>query len=273
MTVRLCLLLILGIAAPLHAEPVSATFPGKQSLWEGYARFDFPVDGVNVIVVTPKQAAAGNPWVWRAEFFGHQPNTDIALLGRGFHIVHVAVGNTFGCPDAMKHFDAAYQVLTEEHGLAKKVAFEGLSRGGLYSYNWAAANPDKVACIYGDAPVCDFKSWPGGKGKGKGSPGDWKKLLADYHFASEEEALKYDKNPIDNLKPLADAHVPLLHVCGDADKTVPYEENTAIMKERYEKLGGTMEVILKKGVDHHPHGLTDPTPIVEFIVKYAWAGK
>ena len=43
-----------------------------------------------------------------------------------------------------------------------------MSRGGLIIYNWATANPKKVACIYGDAPVCDFKSWPGGKGKGKG---------------------------------------------------------------------------------------------------------
>ena len=73
----------------------------------------------------------------------------------------------------------------------------------------------------------DFKSWPGGKGKGKGSPGDWKKLLEDYHFLSEAEALAYPRNPIDNLEPLAKAQVPLFLLCGDADDVVPYPENGA----------------------------------------------
>ena len=37
-------------------------------------------DGKNVLVVTPKQAAPGKPWVWHGEFFGHKPAPDIALL-------------------------------------------------------------------------------------------------------------------------------------------------------------------------------------------------
>ena len=52
----------------------------------------------------------------------------------------------------------------------------GISRGGLYAYRWAAGDPARVAVIYGDAPVCDFKSWPGGKGAGTGSAGDWAAL-------------------------------------------------------------------------------------------------
>lgn len=111
-----------------------------------------------------------------------------------------------------------------------------MSRGGLIIYNWAAANPEKTACIYADAPVCDIKSWPGGKGKGPGDPASWQKCLQAYGL-TENEALAYDKNPIDNLEPLARAMVPLLHVCGDADEVVPLEENTAVLAERYRKLG------------------------------------
>jgi len=177
-------------------------------------------------------------------------------------------GNTFGCPDAMKHWDVFYKQLVERFGLSKKPVLEGLSRGGLYVYNWAAAHPDCVACIYGDNPVCDFKSWPGGKGKGPGSPADWQELQRVYHFPSEQEALAYDKNPIDNLKPLAEAKIPLIHLCGDADEVVPYPENTVILKERYEALGGTIQVIVKPGFKHHPHGLDDPTPIVAFILTH-----
>ena len=43
--------------------------------------------------------------------------------------------------------------------------------------------------------------------------------------------------------------------------------------QRYRKLGGSITLIAKPGVGHHPHGLDDPTPIVEFIVKHAAAGR
>ena len=251
------------------AAAESTPFPGKKSEWNGYARYDFSVDGKPVLVVAPKTAAAGRPWVWHGEFFGHKPAPDVALLGKGFHIVYMRVPNMLGSPGAVKHWDAFYKELTEKYGFAKKAALVGLSRGGLYCYNWAAANPNKVSCIYGDAPVCDFRSWPGGMGKGKGSPRDWKLVLETYGFKSEAEALAYARNPVDNLEPLAKAGVPLLHVYGDADTVVPWNENTGVIAKRYRKLGGDIKLIAKPGVGHHPHGLKDSTPIVEFIAKHA----
>ena len=227
------------------------------------------MDGKPVLVVVPKREATGRPWVWHGEFFGHRPEPDIALLGLGFHIVYMQVPNMLGCPQAVENWNAFYRELTEKYGFARRAAIVGLSRGGLYCYNWAAANPEKVTCIYGDAPVCDFKSWPGGKGKGQGSPQDWQLVLERFGFRSEAEALAYDKNPVDNLEPLAQAHVPLLHVYGDADDVVPWQENTGVVAERYRKLGGSIQLIAKPGVGHHPHGLDDPTPIVEFIVKHS----
>ena len=74
---------------------------------------------------------------------------------------------------------------------------------------------------------------------------------------------------MDSLKPLANANVPLLHVFGDADDVVPWDENTGLIAERYKALGGSIELIRKEGVGHHPHGLDDPTPIVDFIARHA----
>ncbi len=259
--------LLLFFALPVAAFAENP-FPGKVSQWNGYQRYDFSVDEKPVLVVAPKKAAPGRPWVWHGEFFGHKPAPDVALLGKGFHIVYMRVPNMLGCPQAVKHWDAFYEALTSKYGLAKKPALVGLSRGGLYCYNWAAANPQKVACIYGDAPVCDFKSWPGGKGEGKGSPRDWQLVLKTYGFKNEAEALAYDKNPVDNLAPLAKAGVPLLHVYGDADQVVPWKENTGVIADRYKKLGGQITLIAKPGVGHHPHGLKDSQPIVDFILKH-----
>ena len=241
----------------------------KIDMWHGFKRHKFQVDGCPAWLVEPSKPLPGHPWSWCMEF--PDAFTDRcaapALLKAGYFHAHIQVGNTFGSPEAVGHFNAFYRVLNEA-GLAKKAVLIGLSRGGLYAYRWASENPDKVAVIYGDAPVCDFKSWPGGKGKGKGSQGDWTQLIRCYGFKDEAEALAYPGNPVDVLAPIAKAGVALIHVVGDADEVVPVSENTAIVEERYKKLGGVISVIHKPGIGHHPHGLEDPTPVVDFILKH-----
>jgi len=142
-----------------------------------------------------------------------------------------------------------------------------MSRGGLIVYNWASANPEKVACIYADNPVCDFKSWPGGRGNSAGGVRAWQACLEAYGL-TEEEAMRFSGNPVDTLEPLARSVVPILHVCGTADTIVPMAENSDIVEARYKKLGGKITVIRKAGVDHHPHSLKDPAPIVRFILTH-----
>jgi pimeloyl-ACP methyl ester carboxylesterase len=251
----------------LGAFSLGAPFPGPASTWKGYQRHDFPCDGRPGIVVLPRQAAAGRPWLWRGEFFGAFASVDEALLGRGWHVAYLDCRNTFGSPETLGHLSVFYRQLVEQHGLHRRPVLLGMSRGGLYVYRWAAANPDKVGLIYGDAPVCDVKSWPAGKGKGTGSPKDWA-LFQQVYGLSEAQALAWKGNPIDQLAPLARARIPILHVVGDADDVVPVAENTTILKERYEKLGGHVELIVKKGIGHHPHSLSDPTPIVEYILTH-----
>jgi lysophospholipase L1-like esterase len=244
-------------------------FPNQKGEWNGYAKHELTIAGKVVTVVAPKTAAAGRPWVWHGEFFGHKPAPDIALLGKGFHIVYMKINDMLGCPDAVKLWNQCHAELTSSYALSQKPALVGLSRGGLYCYNWASANPDKVSCIYGDAPVCDFKSWPGGKGKGKGDPKNWGFVLKLWGFKDEAAAMAYTGNPVDSLAPLAKAGVPLLHVFGDADDVVPWDENTGLIESRYKALGGSITMIRKPGVGHHPHGLDDATPIMDFISKHA----
>jgi CubicO group peptidase (beta-lactamase class C family) len=237
------------ILRPLDSLPARgpAQFPGRRSTWSGFDRYDFKVNGRNCIVVTPSEPARGKPWIWRARFFGHEPQTDIALLNKGFHLVYMDVAGMWGSDEAVAHWDALYDFLTTKHGLSKKAALEGMSRGGLIIYNWGARNPEKVSCIYGDAPCCNFKMTRGFK---EGEP------HVDNAYLIEHI-----------LRPLAKAGVPLLHVCGDADESVPFEQHTRVVENRYKELGGKITVIVKPGVGHHPHSLKDPTPIVDFILK------
>lgn len=255
------------------ARSQTALFPGKTSDWNGYTKHEFEVGGKLATVVAPKAAAPGKPWVWHGEFFGHKPAPDIALLGKGYHIVSLKVPDMLGSPAAVKHWETLHTELTTRYGFAQKPALVGLSRGGLYCYQWAIAHPDRVACIYADAPVCDFKSWPGGKGKGKGDPKNWSFVLKLWNFPDEAAALAWKGNPVDQLDKLAPHRIPLLHVFGDADDVVPWEENTGLIHQRYTALGGPIELIRKPGIGHHPHGLDDPTPIIDFILKHTSGGK
>ena len=163
---------------------------GKEEFnFHGFCGYQFDCDGAACKIVKPYKEAKGKPWVMRARFWGHQPQTDIALLEQGFHIAYCDVADMYGADKAVKRWNKLYAKMVKE-GFHKKVVLEGMSRGGLIVYNWAAQNTDKVACIYADAPVMDIKSWPMGRGASEGSDDDVRQLLSAYGFSNEEAALK-----------------------------------------------------------------------------------
>lgn len=232
----------------------------------GYEGYDFIFRNRDAKIVLPKRTAPGHPWVWRARFWGHEPQTDIALLERGFHVVYYDVAEMFANEESLTIWDDYYQFLFNA-GLSTKAVMEGMSRGGVYVYRWAARYPERVAAIYADAPVLDLKSWPGGKGQSKGSPEDWETFKKDFNFKTEDEAIAFKGNPLDLISLIAGAGFPMLHVVGDADDIVPVAENTLPFEQKIKAEGGSIQVIHKPEVGHHPHSLQNPQPIVDFILK------
>src|SRR5690606_20337387 len=71
----------------------------------GFNGFGFPFKGREAKIVFPKHPSPGHPWVWRARFWGHEPQTDIALLERGFHVVYCDVAELFGNEEALSLWD------------------------------------------------------------------------------------------------------------------------------------------------------------------------
>jgi lysophospholipase L1-like esterase/pimeloyl-ACP methyl ester carboxylesterase len=254
------------VCAALTGRDAPAEVPDTlNSQWKGYRRVDFDSGHRVGTLILPKEPAPGRPWIWRTEFLGAFPSVDLALLERGWHLAYVDVQNLYGAPVALDAMDGFRAELAQHHQLTAKPVLEGFSRGGLFAFNWAARHPDDVAALYVDAPVCDFKSWPAGRGTGKGSVADWERCLKAYGL-TEEAALVWPGNPVDNLAPLAAAKIPIIAVAGDADDVVPPKENIGVVETRYRELGGEIKVIVKPGVGHHPHSLEDPAPVVEFLV-------
>ena len=254
---------------PIARADEPKPFPGQASRWEGFVRHDFRVDGADVIVVEPDKPLPGRPWAWRGEFFGAFPNADIALVKAGWHLAYVAVPDQFGSPRAVARWEKVYDVLVEDHRLSPRPALIGLSRGALYCLAWAAAHPDKTLLVYLDNGVCDFRSWPGGKpkglGTGKGSPEEWAKLLKAYDFKDDREAIASEAQP---------GGPPGAARQGEDPDPAGLRRQRSGRPARGE-LGGRVRPLQgpgragradrQAGADHHPHGLADPRPIVEFF--------
>jgi len=243
-------LFIIGFDGTARGAQGLVPFDGEKSSWHGFDRYDFLMDETTLaikpykvapdeknavkaqvkgqrrcVVVVPKAAAPGNPWSWQGCYWDHEPQAEVELLKRGFHIAFVA-------PDADRQgkvWDTWYKFLTEKHGLAKKAAFIGMSKGGVNEFNWGVVNPDKVACIYADNTA-----------------------LYDEDFAKVPELAKHD--------------IPLLHICGTEDFLL--QRHTRVVENTYHQLGGLITVIVKEGHAHHRHSLQNAKPIADWIEQH-----
>ena len=243
-------------------------FQGDKIDWHGFDRYDFVMDietlaimpfkapvseesgnlgdsdkgHLRCVVVVPKKAAPGNPWSWRGVYWNHQPQAEVELLKRGFHVAYISVDPKPGSLTnltmdelmdelgmsrrASMEWDAWYAFLTGQYGLSKKTALIGMSRGGIFEYRWGTANPEKVSCIYADNPGMEREGFQG-------------------------------------LVDLARADVPVLQVCGTLDPLLgPY---TSAIEAIYQQFGGRISMMIKEGYAHHPHSLRNPKPIADFI--------
>ncbi len=237
--------------------------------WHGYTRHKFLFEGSEAWVVEPKSPNAFGRFSWCMMFPDAFTERCAApmLLSRGYYHVFLSVGNSFGAPSAVEKLHAFHTMLMRR-GLHSQAILIGISRGGLYAHRYAATHPEHVSVIYNDAAVLDYQSWPGGKGKGKGSPSDWLELKKLYGFESDQQAAEYSHTPLKTLEILAKHKIAIVAVVGDEDDVVPSAENTLPAEQRYKELGGEFVVFHKPGVGHHPHGLDDPTPVADFIEKH-----
>ncbi len=231
---------------------------------DNYKKIEFKVNGRDSIIVCPKNPLPGNPWVWKTEFFEAFNFVERSLLERGWHLVYHSASDMYGCPESIEMFKEFYDYVIKEYELSEKPALFGFSRGGLYASNFALRYPEACGLLYLDAPVLDIRSWPGGKGVGVGCPPCWEECM-NWYKLDEESAKDFSGNPLDHSEEIAKLGIPILLVCGCADKVVPYSENGEPFYNRVTAAGGKIKKILKPICDHHPHSIRDPRETVEFI--------
>lgn len=227
----------------------------------------FTVDGRTAFVIPSPSAPPDKPkpWVWYAPTLPNLPGKAEEWMFRrfldaGIGIAGIDVGESFGSPAGRKSYSALYTELTERRGYAKKMVLLARSRGGLMTLCWAAENADKVAGFAGVYPVCNIASYP-----------RVERAAGAYGLTKDElQAKLAEHNPIDRLAALAEANVPLFAIHGAVDTLVPLDLNSGLVKERYAKLGGQMQLVVPADQGHNMwSGFFECQELVDFVKKHA----
>lgn len=231
--------------------------------WRGYDLEKRELFGREVIIVYPKKP--NGRWALKTEYFDAFPEVELELLSLGYHIFHIKNITRWHKDEDTEARAKLAEYVQQEMGLSKKCVIVGMSCGGMQGIYFGAKYPEFVSCMYLDAPVVNLLSCPAGLGKGSNE--DFKEF-EEHKGIDFMQLLSYREHPLDYIPRLVQNNIPVVLVSGDSDSIVPFEENGKLLKNAYLENGCTIKTIIKEGADHHPHGLGDNTPIIDFIKEY-----
>jgi acetyl esterase/lipase len=228
----------------------------------------FELEGRKAYLYAPATAAPGKPWIWYAPTIngtviiaGHKMYMD-AFLDAGLAVAGYDLGEVRGAPGSTEKFTRLYDAMVQR-GYSQQVILLGQSRGGMMTLAWAMRHPEKVKAWAGIYPVCNLTSWSLKHSK--------QETLADFGLPEAELLARLNEfNPPENLAGLAKRKVPFFAVHGDRDGPVPLADNTQLLQQRYEALGGSCKVKIVPGRGHEvsPY-FFECRELIDFIVAQA----
>jgi pimeloyl-ACP methyl ester carboxylesterase len=225
------------------------------------------IDGHKGFIYPAPKPAPGKPWLWYAPTLKGVSIVQRKLyferlMEAGIGIAGFDLGEVRGSPASTAKFSAFYDEMVKR-GWSPKPILLGQSRGGLMMLAWGVRNPDKVRAFVGIYPVCNLASWPLKNSKAA--------TLSDFEMSETEIVDKLKQlNPVDNLQGLLANKVPIFVVHGDSDVVVPYDDNSRLLKERYQAGGGSITVKLIPGEGHKVSpSFFECYELVDFVIANA----
>lgn len=238
-------------------------------LWNGFPCEYGEFEGKETKIVFPRKSNAR--LAIKTEYWGAFPAAiEIPLLEAGFHLCYIQNDNRWGTDVDLDRKARFVRAVQEKYGLEPKVVPVGMSCGGLMAIKFAAKYPELISCLYLDAPVLNYMSCPCGfgvgnaLGEGRGIP----EILNALGMDSISQLLGYRQMPLDKIPDLMQEKIPVVMVAGGSDDVVPYCENGLFLQQAYEGAGLDIEVYIKPECNHHPHGLEDPAPVLNYILRH-----
>ncbi|MBR7132578.1 MAG: prolyl oligopeptidase family serine peptidase [Clostridia bacterium] len=237
----------------------------KETEWYGFKCLEFKLLDRRALLVVPNQPNGSGKWLLKTEYFGAFPNFEIEMLKRGYYLAYIANKTRWYHPSDSDAKAELCKFLQREFSLSEKCVPVGMSCGGMHAVYFADRYPEHIAALYLDAPVLNLLSCP--CKLGVATNGFYEEFV-EHTGVTVSELLNYRNHPIDRAESIVKNNIPVMLICGDSDDTVPYVENGKILSEYMRANGGILTEILKPNCNHHPHGLEDVAPLVEFVEKY-----
>jgi len=240
-----------------------------QDLWHGFQKITFYFEEKRAILVFPKKADEKRNWMLKTEYWDAFPEREIDLLNKGFHLAYLENENRMAtCSDCNRKARFC-DYLTQNYGLREACVPVGMSLGGAHAVNFAGYYPEKVLCLFIDAPVLNFLSIPG-----KFGDPDMEKIWKNefepaYPGIKKSDLFDFSNHPINRVKTLLTHEIPIVMAYGTMDSLVPYEENGAFLAEAYQEKSDLLLVMPRPLQGHHPHGaVNDIEKLLNFIISH-----
>ncbi len=222
-------------------------------IWNGFKAEKFEFESKEAIIVFPDNRDEQGNIAIKTEYWNAFPDVEINLVKNGFHLCYLKNDSRLApksdC-DAKARF---IKYLAKTYNLREKCVPVGMSCGGAHAVRFAGFYPELIACMFIDAPVLNFASWPGLDPEK--NVGAWtSEFLKAYPGMKRYKLFSFSEHPINMADTLVENKIPVVLVYGEEDMTVNWTENGKLLVEAYE---GTdlMKVIPVWGRGHHPHGL------------------
>ena len=244
--------------------------------WWGFKRHKFQFQGCDAWIAEPHVTAGDGRWswcmVWPEAFV---PRVGIvSLLEHGFYHVHIDTFATRANKEGIRIMREFHDMLVGM-GLSPKANLIAMSWGGYFSLRYSEENPDRIAAIYLDAPVCNAADT-------HPSAADRLELICQQWNMGVDEIKASILNPLNNVKAIADAKIPVFAIISGADDVVIPDLNFGLLEAEFGKLGvpvhtladkdmeqilkgvqpGNVYVLRRRPWAHHPHGLDNVTPLM-----------
>ena len=89
--------------------------------------------------------------------------------------------------------------------------------------------------------------------------------MSFWEKAYDASVLGASPKPADALQAAVGKGVVLVSGFGTDDDVVPHEDNGQILVDFWRSNGGNVHVFPNEGGRHFPHGITDPSPVIELL--------
>jgi len=239
-------------------------------LWFGFEMETMTFEEHEALVVIPKEADAKRRLAIKTEYWNAFPEAiEIDLVKQGFHLCFIKNNDRWGTQEDLDRKARFIRFVQEKYNLCDTCVPVGMSCGGLFAIKLAGNYPQLISCLYLDAPVVNYYSCPCSFGAAKPFFGGIIELQNALKFKEFYDLFSYRDMPMHHLPTLVKHRIPAVVVTGDSDTVVPYTENGIMLEQDYRAAGIEIEVFTKPGGDHHPHGLEDNTPVLNFILTHS----